>query len=159
MKVLIVEDDNQLNLTLTRYFEKTDFKVITAKDGLSAIEHIDTLNFDLFIIDINIPNINGLELISHIRKTDINTPIIVITAALEIENFTAAFENGCSEYIKKPFHLKELEIRVNRLLNINQPTKIIHFFDDFKYDQKQNKFFYNNEPVKLRYKEKDLYRY
>ncbi|MCW8821060.1 MAG: response regulator, partial [Sulfurovum sp.] len=106
MKVLIIEDNVQLNIAITEFCKIKTFDTVSVKDGLNAIEQIDSEHFDLYIIDINIPDINGLDLLKHIRKTDLDTPIIIITASLEIQNFATAFENGCSEYIKKPFHLK-----------------------------------------------------
>ena len=126
---------------------------MSVKDGLKAIDKIDNEAFDLYIIDINIPHVNGLDLLKHIRKTNLDTPTIIITASLEIQNFATAFENGCSEYIKKPFHLKELDIRIDNLFASKTPVKIT-FNDEFYYDQNKEEFFYKNKPVRLRYKEK-----
>lgn len=163
MRVLIVEDDTQLNIVITKYFNKIGFDTVSVKDGFDAVEYIDNknfnnaLDFDLYVLDINIPNVNGLELVTHIRNTDLKTPIIVITASLEINNFTAAFDNGCSEYIKKPFHLKELDIRVKRLIDLKvDSNNIIKFGEDFIYDLNENHFVYKNKPIELRYKEKRL---
>ncbi len=153
MRVLIIEDDTQLNIVLSEFFKIKAFNTVSVKDGLEAIRQIDSENFDLYIIDINIPEINGLDLLKHIRKTDLNTPIIIITASLEIQNFLTAFENGCSEYIKKPFHLKELDVRVNNLLEMSKSEPII-ISDEVYYDLDTETCFYKNEPVPLRYKEK-----
>ena len=153
MKVLIIEDDAQLNIAISEFFKIKEFDTVSVKDGLSAINQIDNGNFDLYIIDINIPRINGLDLLKHIRKTDLDTPIIIITASLEIENFSTAFDNGCSEYIKKPFHLKELDIRINNLLALNKP-ETISLRDELIYDLSTEEFLYKNKPIRLRYKEK-----
>ncbi len=153
MRVLIIEDDTQLNIVLSEFFKIKSFDTVSAKDGIEAVHQIDYEHFDLYIIDINIPEINGLDLLKHIRKTDLKTPIIIITASLEIENFLTAFENGCSEYIKKPFHLKELDVRVNNLLNMSKTEPII-ISDEVYYDLDTETCFYKNEPVPLRYKEK-----
>ncbi len=126
-KVLIVEDDIHLNTAITEFFNLKSFKCISVTDGLMAMQLIESHTFDLYVIDINIPEVSGLDLLKYIRKTDLYTPTIIITASLEIENFTMAFENGCSEYIKKPFHIKELDIRVNNLLSI--PQKKYHNLD------------------------------
>jgi len=153
MRVLIIEDDTQLNIVLSEFFKIKSFDTVSAKDGIEAVHQIDYEHFDLYIIDINIPEINGLDLLKHIRKTDLNTPIIIITASLEIQNFLTAFENGCSEYIKKPFHLKELDVRVNNLLEMSKSEPII-ISDEVYYDLDTETCFYKNEPVPLRYKEK-----
>ena len=153
MNVLIIEDDVQLNIAISEFFKIKAFDIVSVKDGLDAIDQIDNGNFNLYIIDINIPRINGLDLLKHIRKTDLNTPIIIITASLEIQNFATAFENGCSEYIKKPFHLKELDIRINKLLALNKP-EIIALNDDLTYDLRKEEFYYKKSPIPFRYKEK-----
>ena len=153
MRVLIIEDDVQLNIAISEFCKIKSFDTVSIKDGLDAIDQIDSGHFDLYIIDINIPRINGLDLLKHIRKTDLDTPIIIITASLEIQNFAAAFENGCSEYIKKPFHLKELDIRINNLLALNKPA-MITLNDELTYDLSREEFYYQNRAIKLRYKEK-----
>jgi two-component system, OmpR family, response regulator len=153
MRVLIIEDDVQLNIAISEFCKIKSFDIVSTKDGLNALEQIDSEHFDLYIIDINIPRINGLDLLKHIRKTDLDTPIIIITASLEVQNFSTAFENGCSEYIKKPFHLKELDIRINNLLTLNK-TAMITLNDKLTYDLNREEFYYQNRPIKLRYKEK-----
>lgn len=153
MRVLIIEDDVQLNIAISEFCKIKSFDTVSVKDGLNALEQIETGDFDLYIIDINIPRISGLDLLKHIRKTDLDTPIIIITASLEIQNFSTAFENGCSEYIKKPFHLKELDIRINNLLTLNKPS-VITLKDELTYDLNREEFFYNNKAIRLRYKEK-----
>ncbi|MEA2047605.1 MAG: response regulator transcription factor [Campylobacterota bacterium] len=153
MNVLIIEDDIQLNIAISELFKIKGIDPISVKDGLSALEFIDNGSFDLYIIDINIPNITGLELLQHIRKTDIDTPIIIITASLEIENMMTAFENGCSEYVKKPFHVKELDIRINHLISLNtQETILVR--KELRYHFNTETFFYQNKPLHLRHKEK-----
>lgn len=153
MKVLVIEDDTQLNTAISEFFKLKSFEVVSIKDGVNAIDKIDHQSFDLYVLDINIPKINGLDILKHIRKTDLNTPVIVITASLEIQNLTTAFENGCSEYIKKPFHLKELDIRINNLLHLTQSKEIV-INDNFVYDMNKEEFLYEDQPIRLRYKEK-----
>jgi DNA-binding response OmpR family regulator len=153
MKVLIIEDDVQLNIAISEFFKIKAFDTVSVKDGLQAIDHIDNEHFDLYLIDINIPNISGIDLLKHIRKKDLDTPVIIITASLEIQNFSMAFESGCSEYIKKPFHLKELDIRINNLLTLSKPA-IINLRDEFHYDFNTEAFYYQDKPIHLRYKEK-----
>ncbi len=99
-----------------------DMKVVSLFDGDKAISQIDMIRYDLYIIDINIPNVNGLEIVKYIRQKDLSTPIIMITASLELDNFKIAFKNGCNEYIKKPFYLEELDIRINNLLSKKDNT-------------------------------------
>jgi len=151
MRVLLVEDDIQLNTTITSYLETKPFEVTSIEDGEEAIDLIDKNIFDLYLIDINIPSISGLELLKYIRKTNIHVPIIIITASLEINNLTQAYDNGCNEYLKKPFHLKELEVRINNLINKNLPS--IKFSDNFYYCESSQSFIVDNVSIELRKKE------
>ncbi|MBF0265644.1 MAG: diguanylate cyclase [Gammaproteobacteria bacterium] len=114
MKILLIEDDVVLNETIDNYLSMKGNELTTFDDGANAIEVIDKSSFDLYIIDINIPNINGLELVKLIRLNDPDAPIIIITASMELGHFKSAYHLGCDDYLKKPFHLEELEIRINK---------------------------------------------
>jgi len=119
MKILLIEDNEDLNITVKNFLEVIGYDVTSVFDGNDAISIIDSTQFDLYIIDINIPHVSGLDIVKYTRQKDISSAIIVITASLGIENFVDAFNYGCSEYIKKPFHLKELDIRIKKLLEKN----------------------------------------
>jgi len=155
MKVLLVEDDIPLNTTITNFLESSDYTVTSSFDGEDAVELIDNNTFMLYIIDINIPTINGLELVKYIRQKDTNTPIVIITASLELSNFQSAFELGCSEYIKKPFFLEELEIRINNILQ-NKQSNIIKISDTINYDMEYEELKIDAKTIKLRKKERRL---
>jgi len=152
MKVLLVEDDTQLNTTITSYLETLPFEVLSVEDGGEAIDIIDQNIVDLYLIDINIPSIGGLDLLKYIRQTNIHVPIIIITASLEINNLTDAFDNGCNEYLKKPFHLKELEVRIDKLINVKLSS--IKFSPNFYYCENTKDFLVDEIPIELRKKEK-----
>lgn len=119
MNILLIEDDITLNDTIAEYLKFKGDDIESLEDGDKAIEIIDSKVFDLYIIDINIPNINGLDLLKYICQKDTKTPIIIITASLELENFKTAYKSGCDDYIKKPFYLEELDIRINKLMSKN----------------------------------------
>lgn len=155
MRVLVVEDDIELNTTICQYLEIRSFETLSSTDGAEALNVIEDSSADLYIIDINLPEINGLDLLTHIRKTDLHTPIIIITASLEIQNFTQAYEEGCNEYIKKPFHLKELDIRMRKLLAVKETT-YIKLENGLEYDPNKEEFIYHNKAIVLRPKEKRL---
>jgi len=155
MKVLLIEDDIQLNTTIKNFLTSINFEIISVFDGIEAIDYIDSENFELFIIDINIPSIDGLEIVKYIRQKDTKVPIIIITASLELDNLKEAYKNGCNEYIKKPFFLEELEIRINNLTK-NDNSNIIKISENITFDFKYEELKINNKTVKLRKKEKRL---
>jgi len=156
MNVLLIEDDIQLNTTITNFLQYKEYMITSSTDGDEALSKINTSKFDLYIIDINIPNINGLEVVKFIRQKDMSVPIIMITASLELKNFKTAFENGCNEYIKKPFHLEELEIRINNLMKTSDDNSSIKISDSISYDLEYEELLIDKEVVKLRKKERRL---
>lgn len=157
MKILLVEDDSILNETLTDYLNLKGNEVINLEDGTDAINVIDKSNFDLYIIDINIPHINGLEIVKYIRNKDIETPIIMITASMELESLKSAYKNGCDDYIKKPFYLEELNIRIGKLLDRSQDEdKLVKISDSISYDFEYGELSVNHVVKRLRKKEKRL---
>lgn len=155
MNILLLEDDIQLNTTIENFLIFKDYEVTALFDGEKGIEHIDMIKYDFYIIDINLPNVSGLDIVKYIRNKDLTTPIVMITASIEIDNFKTAFENGCNEYIKKPFHLEELEIRINNLLN-KQTNSIITISSNIIYDLEYEELKIANEVIKLRKKERRL---
>ena len=111
----------------------------------------------MYIIDIDIPHISGLEIVKYIRQKDISTPIIMITASMELENFKTAYQNGCDDYIKKPFYLEELQIRIDKLLSkkLNEYS-LIKISNNITYDKEYEELIVNGETKRLRKKEKRL---
>lgn len=154
MNILLLEDDIPLNTTITNFLKTLDYCVYSFFDGLETIKKLENMAFDLYIIDINIPNINGLDIIKYLRQKDIDSPIVMITASVELENFKIAFENGCSEYIRKPFFLDELKIRINNLLD--KKDEIIHITKKTSYNLKHRELIINNIRIYLRKKEDRL---
>ena len=151
MKVLLIEDDIQLNKTIKKFLELQKYDVVSVLNGDDAITTIDMYNFDMYIVDINLPNISGLDIVKYIRKKDITNPIIMITASLEVNNFIEAYDNGCSEYIKKPFHLKELEIRIENLLQ-NHKADLLQINNNTTYNFKYEELKIYDDTIHLRKK-------
>ncbi|RLA82408.1 MAG: DNA-binding response regulator [Epsilonproteobacteria bacterium] len=153
MNILIAEDNKPLCKEIKKYCECNSHNVVFVYDGILAVEEIEKNNFDLYILDINLPSMNGLDIIKYIRSTDIDTPIIIITASDKLETIQNAYAYGCNEYIKKPFFLQELEIRIRNVVT-KKIEKCINFADDFYYNMKENNFYHNDKIIELRYKEK-----
>ena len=156
MKILIIEDDIQLNSTITNFLRYKGCQTTSVEDGEEALEYIDKNFYDLYIIDINIPKVSGLEVLKYIRQKDLITPVIIITASLELENLKTAYKNGCNEYIKKPFYLEELEIKIDKICVGNYKNEIINISDNISYDTSLEELIINGEIKRLRKKEKRL---
>ena len=155
MDILLIEDDFQLNTTIRKFLISLGYKVTSAFDGEESLGKIDKHNYQIYIVDINIPNVNGLDVVEYIRKKDLSSIIIIITASMELSKLQQGFENGCSDYIKKPFFLEELQIRMDNLLKREQ-NKIIHIDSNITFNMQYKELIINNKVVKLRKKERKL---
>jgi DNA-binding response OmpR family regulator len=115
MKILLLEDDPILSDILTHHLIDSGFEVIHVEDGESALNSAYEHKFDLMILDINVPKKSGLEVVKTLREYNNTTPVIVITAYHDTTHMKSGFESGCDDYIKKPFDLEELDLRINNI--------------------------------------------
>jgi DNA-binding response OmpR family regulator len=127
ISILIVEDEQRLADILKRQLEEAGYSADVANDGYTGRELIGTKKYNLVILDINLPLINGYDLCREIRKTNSKIPIIMLTAYGTPDNKITGFEVGADDYVVKPFDLRELMARVNVFLRrseINVSEKI-----------------------------------
>ena len=112
MKILILEDNERLANLIVEALEQKKYHVNLFSDGKRALEAIDN-GYDCFILDINVPGIDGLSLLKEIRSMDDSTPAIIISANVELDTIQEAYSKGCDEYLKKPFYMYELETKIH----------------------------------------------
>ncbi len=116
MKILLLEDDYILADILYHHLKDDNmYDVIHVDDGQKALDEASSGSFDLMILDINVPKMSGLDVIKSIREYNDTTPAILITAYQDTKHLKNGFENGCDDYIKKPFDLEELDRRINNI--------------------------------------------
>ncbi len=152
MNVLLIEDDLQLAKIVKKILESKQYKVTFVDNGDIALENIKNNQYELYLIDINIPGVNGLELVKYIRELYDDSIIIMITASIDEYYFQKAYEYGCDDYIKKPFHATELEVRIKHLLNKRKKIK----FDNYEFFFDEMELYKNNIRIPLRKKEKNF---
>lgn len=133
-KILLLEDDTLLAQTLHELLEYEGYKTTLVSTGDEAASVTYDNDFDLYIFDINVPDINGLELLQSLREADDSTPTIFISALVDLNSISKAFEIGAEDYIKKPFFPEELLIRVNSKL-AKQTSAIV--YNNLEYDPKK----------------------
>ncbi len=146
MKLMLVEDEYLLNKTIKTYLELRGFKVDGYLDGEEAVLSVSD-SYDLYIVDIDIPNVNGLEILEHIRNTYKKIPIIIISATIDMEMITQAYTKGCSDYLKKPFDIKELELKIRAFTR--DIDKDISLYKDLTYNKDDRELTYNKESILL----------
>ncbi len=116
LKILLLEDDETLGETLKELLERDGFGVTWVKDGESALEESYKNGFDIFLLDVKVPLVDGFELLKGLREAGDKTPAIFITALTDIGSLSEGFESGADDYIKKPFDFDELLVRVHALV-------------------------------------------
>lgn len=122
MKILLLEDDFVLNEIIEEFLQEQGYEVTVCFDGESAQELLYSKTFDLLLLDVNVPNINGFNLLKDLREKEIKTPAIFITSASLLEDMEEGFKSGCDDYIKKPFELKELNLRIDNIKRLHNIT-------------------------------------
>lgn len=122
--ILLLEDDPVLSAEIRSFLEKKDFSCDAVYDGGLVEKQLRTKPYDLALLDINVPGINGLEVCRRLRSADPALPILMLTAYGEIEDKTEAFEKGADDYLVKPFHLEELLLRIKALLRRKSNAQI-----------------------------------
>ena len=160
MKILLLEDDLILNEIIEEFLENLDYSVTCVYDGLEASEIIYDEQFDLLILDVNVPNMTGFDFLKNLREGYITTPAIFITSLNSIEDIEEGFKSGADDYLKKPFELKELELRINnikRLLHLDSDELIID--DSIKFNTKLNYIDNDGIKTKLPLKEVQVLKY
>ena len=131
--ILLLEDDTLLAETLQELLVDEGYNVTLVLDGGTAADTSYDKAFDLYIFDINVPEINGLDLLESLREADDKTPAIFISALVDMNSISKGFEVGADDYIKKPFFPEELLIRVNAKLA--QQVSTINY-ENLSYDPK-----------------------
>lgn len=139
--ICLVEDEQKVAAFICKGLEEHNYRVKTAKDGLSAKALLGSSGFDLLILDVMLPDMSGIELCRDIRQTDSNTPILMLTALDQVQNKVSGLKAGADDYLVKPFHFSELLARIEALLrrkNTGVPEEHLLVFDDLKLDTWSN---------------------
>ena len=152
MKIFLLEDDYSLNEAIKEIIELENHCVDNFYEGDAAFNNISN-NYDLYILDINTPNIDGLELLKAIKSTNLKTKVIMISANINIELMKKAYDLGCDDYLKKPFNLEELIFKINRY---EQKNKIIYLDKDITFNLSKKELIINNQIIDLTKNEKNL---
>ncbi|CAA6823738.1 MAG: Two-component system response regulator DccR [uncultured Sulfurovum sp.] len=121
MNILLLEDDLMLSEVIVEHLEDYNYSVRTVFDGVEAEDLLFERKFDLLLLDVNVPLLNGFELLKNLRKSGNSTPAIFITSMNTPQNVLEGFELGANDYLKKPFEMIELKARID---NIKRQFKI-----------------------------------
>ncbi len=157
--ILLVEDDESMGFLLKDSLENYNYRVTHYSDGKSALSEFHNRTFDLCLLDVMMPNMDGFTLASEIRKNDLDTPIIFLTAKAMKEDRIKGFKIGADDYVTKPFSIEELTLRINAVLKrgkISQATNQIISFSKYTLDLENIILNIGKKQIQLTRKEADI---
>ena len=160
-KILLLEDDLNLSDTVCDYLEEKGFEVICVYDGEEALSSIYENRFDLLLLDVNVPIKNGFQVLKEIRKDGNNTPAIYITSLNCVDSLEQGYSSGCDDYIRKPFELKELLIRIQTILKreFSQKSEIVNITETITFNSISSELKDADKEIKLNLKELKLLKF
>jgi len=158
-KILLLEDDANLNDTISEFLTEEGYDVVNVYDGYTAQEKLYESKYDLLLLDVNTPGINGFSLLKEAREENVVAPAIFITSLDSVDDLEKGFQSGCDDYVRKPFELKELLIRVDTLLKrgfYHESKELIEISHEIQYDTKNNELVVGGKSISLGKKESEL---
>ena len=158
-KILLLEDDLCLCEMIEDHLRDCGFEITTCDDATNALDLAYEKNFDLWIFDVKVPNGNGFTLLKQLRELNKTTPAIFLTSLSMINDLKEGFMAGCDDYIKKPFDIDELTLRIRSLLKrqfSHHNSEILDLGNNLSFDMIRKQLYKDNQPILLTNKESKL---
>jgi two-component system copper resistance phosphate regulon response regulator CusR len=159
MRFLVVEDEKRISDFLSRGLESAGYAVDVANDGATAIDHVHSTDYDLVILDMMLPDMDGLQVLEKIRNRKTSPPVLILSARGAVDDRVKGLELGADDYLVKPFAFVELLARVRVLLRRGQPTPERLQVGDLVLDCIRRKVVRSGENVELAPKEFSILEY
>jgi DNA-binding response OmpR family regulator len=156
MKVLLLEDEDILRKNIKKFLMLKGFKVDSFDNGSQLLDRANLFEYDFFVLDINVPDIDGFEILRYIKDKNIETPAIFISGMVDIEDLTKGFGLGCSDYLKKPFDLEELFLRIKNIKNSFTAHERLELSNGLVYDFDSKSIYKDNKIVELSKKQSEI---
>lgn len=160
MRILVVEDEVDLLFALKKGLKQEGYAIDLAEDGQQALEYLEATQYDCVVLDINLPKLNGYQVLEELRKENQEVKVLILSANTEIEDRVAGLDKGANDYLIKPFHLKELKARIRALLRRQFISLDTCFqFGELKMDIPHRRLSWKEEDISLTVKEFALLQY
>ncbi len=147
-KILFVEDERDLSLIVCDTLRQQGYDVVSAFDGIEALAKYKTEGADLIVADVMMPRLDGFAMAKEIRRISANVPIIFLTAKSTIDDVEEGFDIGANDYLKKPFELRELLVRIKALLRNKANTlaeNVVYSIGGYKFDATNQLLIFNEK--------------
>jgi len=158
MKILLLEDDVILQEIIEEFLVEAGYEVESFFDGEKALDAIGAGSYDMLLLDVNVPSIDGFEILSYLRDIGNTTPAIYITSLASIDDLKKGFDLGADDYLKKPFDLEELNARIQRIVKVHRLQEEIEF-DGMKFIPKAHQIITEDSVIDMRQKEAQVLEY
>lgn len=158
MKILLLEDEYSLRISIKEFLEELDFIVDCFSTGDDAFDAIYETHYDVLLLDVNVPGMNGFELLKTVRNEGMKIPAIFMTSRTQMQDFEEGYKAGCCDYIRKPFDLVELQLRITQVCKsfYFENTNELDLGDGLLYDTEKHKLNYQGKEIVLSKTEHDI---
>jgi len=158
MKILLLEDEYSLRVSIEEFLTDIGYVVDGFTDGLEAHDAIYDKSYDILLLDVNVPSLDGFEMLKRLRADGVQIPAIFLTSMTQTADLKEGYKRGCCDYIRKPFDLEELELRIDQALASvsSDESSVVNIGCDVTYDMKKSKLMLDDKEVVLRKTEKDI---
>ena len=160
MRLLVIEDERGILEALRKGLQREGYAVDIVSDGYEAMEYLELNTYDLVVLDINLPGIDGFSILQELRKRNMDTRVIIVSANREIEDRVRGLDLGANDYLVKPFDFQELKARIRGLLRrkfVSEPNNLK--YDGIEINLSSHKVTYNGEEIQLTLKEYGILKY
>ena len=158
MQILLLEDDTILQEIIEEFLHEKGHDVTAFYDGEKALDAIGERSFDLLLLDVNVPSIDGFEILSYLRDIGNSIPAIYITSLDGVEDLKKGFEIGADDYLRKPFDLEELQARIEHIAKVYRLSEEITF-DNIRFHPKYHRITIDGRKIEMRQKESLILEY
>ena len=160
MHILIIEDEKQLCCSIAEGLRIDGYETDTCFDGNKGLELCLTENYDLILLDLNLPGVNGLDILRQFRNQDDRTPVLILSARGQIQDKVEGLDLGANDYLTKPFHFEELEARIRSLTRLKFIQENVCLkWGELTFDTRTRETLVNGSPLSLTRKESSLLEY
>lgn len=158
MRILLLEDEYSLRVSIEEFLGDIGYEVDGFTDGLEAHDAVYDKTYDILLLDVNVPTLDGFEMLRKLREDGVKIPAIFLTSMTETKDLKEGYKRGCCDYIRKPFDLEELELRIDQALaSASSDTgSVVEIACNVSYDMKKSRLTLDDEEIVLRKTEKDI---
>jgi len=159
MRILLLEDDYALCTSIEEFLIEIGYSVDTFNNGNDAYDATYDNRYDIALLDVNVPGLNGFELLKTLRKENNNMPAIFMTSMTHVNSMEEGYDSGCCDYIRKPFDLNELELRLTYACKsfYYKNTNEVVLNEGLIYNLENNTLIHNNKEILLSKMEQDIF--